>query len=81
MSKKVMKPFDYETYGKPGSPIPGSRFVRGYCPACGAPIRTPYPDAPIKCSACNGHKPPGGYAGPIDDVTGYQANAIRMLEN
>ena len=75
-----MKPFDYETYGKPGSPIPGSRFVRGYCPICGSPIRTTTPDDPQPCFDCDGHEKPIGHAPPIDDVTGYQANAIRDME-
>ena len=75
-----MKPFDFATYGRPGSPIPGSRFVRGYCPVCGAPIRTLYPDAPLPCFDCDGHERPAGRAAPIDDVTGYQANAVRALE-
>lgn len=75
-----MKPFDYETYGPPGSPISGSRFVRGYCPVCGAPVRTSTPRCPLSCFDCDGHQRPGGRAGPIDDVTGYQANAIRALE-
>jgi hypothetical protein len=76
-----MRPFDYATYGRPGTPIPGSRFVRGYCPNCGAPIRTPHPDTPLLCFDCDGHVRPGGYAGPIDDVTGYEANAVRALED
>ena len=75
-----MKPFDFATYGRPGSSIPGSRFVRGYCPICGDPIRTLYPNAPLPCFDCDGHERPGGRAAPIDDVTGYQANAIRALE-
>ena len=75
-----MKPFDHATYGQPGSAIPGSRFVRGYCPICGAPVRTSRPEAPQPCSDCDGHERPSGKAGPIDDVTGYQANAIRALE-
>lgn len=76
-----MKPFDYATYGPPGSPIPHSRFVRGYCPVCGAPVRTLHPDVPKACFDCDGHERPGGCAGPIDDLTGYQANAVRVLEN
>ncbi|MFB3894494.1 MAG: hypothetical protein ACE15C_21035 [Phycisphaerae bacterium] len=76
-----MKPFDYAKYGKPGTPIPGSRFVRGYCPICGAPVRTSNPKLPLPCFDCDGHERPGGSAGPIDDVTGYQANAVRALEN
>jgi hypothetical protein len=75
-----MKPNDYETYGPPGSEIPGSRWLRGYCPICGAPIRTNSPDRPQPCADCDGHERAGGNAGPIDDVTGYQANAIRVLE-
>jgi len=76
-----VKPFDYETFGRPGSPISGSRYLRGYCPVCGAPIRTDYPNAPLPCFDCDGHQRPGGRGGHIDDVTGYQANAIRALEN
>lgn len=77
-----MKPFDFETFGQPGSPIPGSRFLRGYCPVCGAPIRTSYPDTPLPCSDCDGHERPAGKNSyPTDDVTGYQANAIRALES
>ena len=76
-----MKPFDYATYGQPGSPVPGSRFVRGYCPICGAPVRTSQFSPPQACSACDGHELRGGRGAPIDDVTGYQANAIRALEN
>ena len=26
-------------YGRPGDPIPGSRYVRAYCPDCGDPMR------------------------------------------
>jgi len=76
-----MKPFDFATYGRPGSPIPGSRFVRGYCPACGAPVRTSRPNNPPPCFKCDGHRRPAGRGAPIDDITGYQANAIRVLED
>ena len=76
-----MKPFDYQRYGRPGSAIPGSRFVRGYCPICGAPVRTSTPRSPPPCFDCDGHQRPGGYGGPADDVSGWQANAIRALED
>ena len=68
------------SHGKPGSAIAGSRFVRGYCPYCGAPTRTLHPENPLPCFKCDGHVRPGkGF--PIDDVTGYQANAIREMES
>ena len=35
---------DYGKWGEPGSPIPGSPFVRAYCGACGEPIRVRYSD-------------------------------------
>ena len=31
--------WDYKQYGKPFSPIQGSRYYRGYCPECGEPVR------------------------------------------
>ena len=81
MSSHGVKPFDYATYGQPGSPISGSRFVRGYCPVCGVPVRTDWPEYPDPCFDCDGHVRPVGRGAPIDDITGYQANAIRALEN
>ncbi len=76
-----MKPFDYATYGLPGARIPGSRYVRGYCPFCGAPVRTTIPGCPEPCADCDGHPRPGGTDPPPDEITGYQANALRCLES
>ena len=78
-------------YGEPGSRIPGTSLRRAYCYWCGVAIRVPY-DATvlsviacgaIQCESCNGDRKrlmPGGYAGPIDDITGYEANAVRAME-
>lgn len=45
----------YEKYGRPGDPIPGSRFVRAYCCWCSEPIRVPaMADADEQeCAECN----------------------------
>jgi hypothetical protein len=41
--------------GAPGTPIPGSRYVRGYCAVCGLPVRvTDATDPQIPCYKCSG---------------------------
>ena len=72
-------------YGPPGSRIPGSRYVRWYCVHCGEPMRVsdnPWPPAVRDCEQCAGRH--GQIAvpasAPVDDVSGYQANAIRAME-
>ena len=72
-------------YGRAGECVDGSCWARWYCLGCGEPMRvSEYPPtvAHCVCEVCSGHKNrvPGGYWGPIDDVTGYQANAIRAME-
>ncbi len=83
-----------ERYGLPGSEIEGSKQLRWYCTYCGRPMRVPnIPNdingnlecpKPHDCEGCAGSRgTPGSgnsQAFPIDDVTGYQANAIRDLE-
>lgn len=72
-------------FGEPGSPIPGSQYVRWYCQSCGEPMRVsrePWPPTYRICEVSrdrHGHVPERR-ASPIDDVGGYQANAIRALE-
>ena len=39
-------------WGEPGSRIPGSKYVRGYCPACGDPIRVVPGGKPVRCQDC-----------------------------
>ena len=49
----------------PGSPIPGSRYVRDYCTRCGEAIRVPW-------------SPAGAYgATPCDDCTGRSSRRVR----
>ena len=71
-------------YGDYGSRIPGSEFYRAYCFTCGTPMRVTSANRrqiPVFCERCDGHRPKTpGHSGPIDDVTGYQANAIRDME-
>jgi len=72
-------------FGRPGSPIPGSRYVRWYCQSCGEPMRVtrdPWPPTYLICEVCGDRHGyvPERKAGPIDDVGGYQANAIRAME-
>lgn len=72
-------------YGEICSRIPGSIFVRWYCVLCGEPMRVSndhWPPVHTTCERCAGrHGQVGrGHGGPIDDVTGYQANAIRAME-
>ncbi len=71
-------------WGTPGSSIPGSKYVRAYCPTCGEPMRisreTFRLGLILPCSNCDGHERPGGYEPPADDYGGMQANAIRQLE-
>ena len=79
-----MKDIGHE-FGEPGSPIKGSAFVRWYCEGCNRPMRvpiTPWPPETRICEFCAGahSQPPGGGAFPIDDITGYQANAIRAMD-
>ena len=87
MSK--VKPFDFDRYGRRGSRIAGSKLLRAYCRNCGQPMRVlPDPcessdihaDASDFCSECDGHAKPVGKSFPTDDVTGYQANAIKDME-
>ena len=73
-------------WGARGSLISGSRFVRDYCKSCGQPIRVLklHQDG-ASCEACSGEKrrlmrESRATAAPLDDVTGYQANAIRAME-
>lgn len=71
-------------YGKPGSPIPGSRFTRDYCRMCGEPIRLPHESINDLCMLCDRGRPIGGgstYSPPLDCPTGYNANAVRILED
>ncbi|MCD4823675.1 MAG: hypothetical protein K8S55_03645 [Phycisphaerae bacterium] len=74
----------YEKYGKPGSPITCSRYVRAYCPVCGEPVRVSialFKKCAIQpCFGCDGHCRPGGYAGPTEDCNPSQSNAIRCME-
>jgi len=39
-------------WGEPGSEIPGSKYVRGYCVACGEPIRAVDAANPGRCVKC-----------------------------
>jgi hypothetical protein len=72
-------------FGQPGSRIAGSKYVRWYCVFCGEPMRVsgkPWPPAVRDCERCAGRH--GQIAvpssAPLDDVSGYQANAIRAME-
>ena len=72
-------------YGPPGSRIAGSQYVRWYCVFCGVPMRVSgksWPPAIRDCERCAGRH--GQVAAPAsaprDDVSGYQANAIRAME-
>jgi len=72
-------------YGPSGGPIPGSRYVRWYCVLCGEPMRVsakPWPPVIRDCERCAGRhgKIAVPTSTPTDDVTGYQANAIRAME-
>lgn len=72
-------------FGRAGNPIPGSQYVRWYCQSCGEPMRVsgrPWPPTYQTCEVCgdrHGYVPERRPA-PADDVSGYQANAIRALE-
>lgn len=81
---KRIKPLTAE-FGQPGSPIPGSQYVRWYCESCGEPMRVsgkPWPPAVRDCERCAGRhgQVAAPASGPLDDVSGYQANAIRAME-
>ena len=71
-------------YGEPGSPIKGSRLVRGYCRVCGTPIRRDPNAVAQECEICSGVQRdlmPGGYAGQLDeDEGGYGSIARRAME-
>jgi len=72
-------------YGLPGSRIPGSRYVRWYCVICGEPMRVTgqaWPPLLVDCERCAGRHGQVAVAtsAPLDDVSGYQANAIRAME-
>jgi len=73
-------------YGPVGSLIPGSRYVRWYCTSCGDAMRVPaapWPPAIRDCEVCGGRhgQVAAARSGPLDEVSGYLANAIRTLED
>lgn len=43
-------------YGRPGDPVPGSRFVRAYCHNCAEPLRVPFGTRleHQECDGCRG---------------------------
>jgi len=72
--------FDYARYGRPGTAIPGSDLLRGYCPLCSEPIRMyaqkkaingieeidHSEDAYIRdCSTCIGSRKPRSNPNPV----------------
>lgn len=72
-------------FGPARSAIAGSKYVRWYCVMCGEPMRVspkPWPPPISDCERCAGRH--GQIAAPAsaraDDVSGYQANAIRAME-
>jgi len=74
-------------FGRPGSPIPGSIYVRGYCTSCAEPIRVRLDEKGVplrgRCSTCRSNEHPG--YNPIatrfdDDSCGYGSVARKALE-
>jgi predicted RNA-binding Zn-ribbon protein involved in translation (DUF1610 family) len=87
-SRQYREP-DIEKYGKIGSEIPGSRFFRAYCPACGQPVRVTKEAAkqwdkmPTECAACLAalHPGHGSSGGPQDiDADGSWSRVIENYE-
>ena len=83
-------------HGRPGDPIPGSRYVRAYCPDCGDPMRVSREvwesDAPLApCLDCDPCREPTDStlaatmqrdaSTPLDlDVPPAWANGVRHME-
>jgi len=72
-------------YGRAGSAIAGSKYVRWYCVLCGEPMRVankPWPPVVRDCEQCAGRHAQVAVpsSARTDDVSGYQANAIRAME-
>ena len=78
----------YHRHPDAGTRIPGSVFVRDYCPGCGTAMRVTVErfekGLHLRCEKCAPHRPKGCVVsrqpGATDDITGYQANAIRNME-
>jgi hypothetical protein len=72
-------------YGLARSAIAGSKYVRWYCVMCGEPMRVsakPWPPPIQDCEQCAGRHAQVAVpsSARTDDVSGYQANAIRAME-
>jgi len=74
---------DRPEYGWPGEQIPGSRYVRAYCPSCGAPVRVSPGQAGDPCSVCTRPFRPGAgtpYWTDDPDGNGGWANMVKAHE-
>ena len=93
---RAKKEPDVQRYGAVGSPIPGSAFVRGYCPCCGEAIRITADQAEViirrppaaelmpDCAECQAALHPG-HGGPSgcygdDESLGGWSNNVRAME-
>ena len=55
LDKKIRRKVLYlsKEFGVPGAPVPGSVYKRGYCSACGDPMRVEAPDNCHDCDKCH----------------------------
>lgn len=70
-----------QTGEKRGEKIPGSRFVRDFCNDCGTPMRVVAIDIPHWCEDCDPKPSISSTAATRDDISPWQENAIRDLED